>query len=113
MDDPNTALRRFPLAMDKWLSLVVSPRQTMLGLIVNTNTMTVGIPRSYHSECLDLLNNTWHAKRRQFTIKQAQQMVRKLARLAEEQTGYTTCCLMSYINRCCVSKGFQIHQLVQ
>jgi hypothetical protein len=43
----------------------------------------VGIPRSYLSECLDLLNNTWHANRRQFTIKQAQQMVGKLARLGE------------------------------
>ena len=83
MGEPNTVLRQCPLAMDKWLSLNVNTRQTMLGLILNTDTMTVGIPRSYLSECLDLLNSKWHVHRRQFKLKEAQEMVGKLARLAE------------------------------
>jgi len=83
MGEPNTVIRQCPLAMDKWLSLIVNTRQTMLGLILDTNTMTVGIPRSYLSECLDLLNSTWHVNRRQFKLKEAQEMVGKLARLAE------------------------------
>ena len=44
MGTPDTAVCQCPLAMEKWVDLVVAPRQRMLGLIVDTNTMTVGIP---------------------------------------------------------------------
>ncbi len=44
MGEPDVAVRQCPLAMDKWLELVIGPKQTMLGLIIDTNRLTVAIP---------------------------------------------------------------------
>jgi hypothetical protein len=44
MGKPDIAVRQCPLAMDKWLELVIGPKQTMLGLIINPNRLTVAIP---------------------------------------------------------------------
>jgi hypothetical protein len=60
MGKPDVAVRQCPLAMDKWLELVISPKQTMLGLIIDTNRLTVAIPPKYLQEVLELLNSTWH-----------------------------------------------------
>jgi hypothetical protein len=68
--------------MDKWLELIVAPKQRMLGLIINTNTLTVGIPPNYIKEVLNL-NTTWHSHRRCFTVGEAQRLTGKLGHLAE------------------------------
>jgi hypothetical protein len=60
MGEPDVAARQCPLVMDKWLELVIGPKQTMLGLIINTNRLTIAIPAKYLQEVLDLLNSTWH-----------------------------------------------------
>jgi hypothetical protein len=60
MGKPDVAARQCPLAMDKWLELVTGPKQTMLGLIIDTNRLTIAIPAKYLQEVLDLLNSTWH-----------------------------------------------------
>ncbi len=60
MGKPEVKVRQCPLAMDKWLGLVISPKQTMLGLVINNNTLTVAIPPKYLQEVLKLLNSTWH-----------------------------------------------------
>jgi hypothetical protein len=60
MGEPDVAVRQCPLAMDKWLELVIGPKQTMLGLIINTNRLTIAIPAKYLQEVLNLLNSTWH-----------------------------------------------------
>jgi hypothetical protein len=39
MGTPDTSVRQCPLAMDKWLDLVVAPKQRMLGLIIDTNRL--------------------------------------------------------------------------
>jgi len=57
MGTPDTTVRQCPLALDKWLDLIVASRQRLLGLIVDTNCMTVGIPPDYVAEVLDLLNS--------------------------------------------------------
>jgi hypothetical protein len=44
MGEPDVAVRQCPLAMDKWLELVIGPKQTTLGLIIDTNRLTVAIP---------------------------------------------------------------------
>jgi hypothetical protein len=54
----DVAVRQCSLAMDKWLELVIGPKQTMLGLIIDTNRLTVAIPAKYLQEVLDLLNST-------------------------------------------------------
>jgi hypothetical protein len=58
MGEPDVAARQCPLAMDKWLELVIGPKQTMLGLIINTSRLTIAIPAKYLHEVLDLLNST-------------------------------------------------------
>jgi hypothetical protein len=60
MGELDVAVRQCPLAMDKWLELVIDPKQTMLGLIIDNNRLTVAIPSKYLQEVLDLLNSTWH-----------------------------------------------------
>ena len=37
MGEPNTTIRQCPLAMNKWLDLVVGPTLTMLGLTIDTS----------------------------------------------------------------------------
>ena len=44
MGEPNEEIRQCPLAMDKWTELVIGPRQMVLGLIIDTNGLTVSIP---------------------------------------------------------------------
>ena len=44
MGEPEEDVRQCPLAMDKWKELVVGPWQTVLGLIIDTNRLTVSIP---------------------------------------------------------------------
>jgi hypothetical protein len=43
MGKPNVPVRQRPLVMDKWLELVIGPKQIMLGLIMDTNRLTITI----------------------------------------------------------------------
>ncbi len=83
MGKPDTTVRQCPLAMDKWLELVVAPKQRMLGLIIDTNNLTVGIPPDYVAEVLNLINTTWHSHCHCFTVGEAQKLTGKLGHLAE------------------------------
>jgi hypothetical protein len=83
MGAPNTSVHQCSLAMDKWEKLHVTPIQTMLGLIINTNRMSVSVPDNYiQSVCL-LIDSSWHTHCQQFTVKEAQELTGKLGHLAE------------------------------
>ncbi len=58
-------------------------RQTLLGVILYTDTMTVSMTPEYVAEIRDLLDITWHHARKRFTVSEAQSLTGKLARLAE------------------------------
>ena len=60
MGKPNITIRQCPLAMDKWLDLVVGPILTMLGLTIDTNQLTVAIPAKYVTDIWHTINTTWH-----------------------------------------------------
>jgi hypothetical protein len=45
MGKPDTTVCQCPLVMDKWLELVVSPKQRMIRLIINTNNLTADTTR--------------------------------------------------------------------
>jgi hypothetical protein len=60
MGEPDIKVKQCPLAIDMWLELVIGPKHTMLGLIMDTNRLTVAIPPKYLQEVLELLNSTWH-----------------------------------------------------
>ncbi len=83
MCESDIPLRQCPLAMDKWLQLVVCPVQTMIGLVINTNKLTMAIPPQYVAEVRELLDTTWHVGRKSFTVNKAQKLTGRLGHLAE------------------------------
>jgi hypothetical protein len=78
MGEPNDSVRQCPLAMDKWNELVMGPRQIGLGLIIDTNWLTVAIPIKYLTEVFALLDSTWHPNRRRFKVSEAQKLTGKI-----------------------------------
>ncbi len=54
----------------------------MLGLVVDTTNMMVGITPEYLQQVNDLLNN-WDSNKRFFIVGNMQKLVRKLARLGK------------------------------
>jgi hypothetical protein len=83
MGAPDTSVRQCSLAMDKWEKLHVAPIQTMLGLIIDTNRMTISVPNNYIQSVHLLIDSTWHTHRQQFTVKEAQELTGKLGHLAK------------------------------
>jgi hypothetical protein len=79
----DVAVRQCPFALDKWLELVIGPKQTMLGFIIDTNRLTVTIPPKYLQKVLDLLNSTCHPNQHRFKVSEAQKLTGKLAHLAK------------------------------
>ena len=55
----------------------------MLGLIHDTNKLTVAIPGPYLCELHNLIDTTWHTNLQSFTFREAQQLVDKLGYLAK------------------------------
>ena len=58
MGNQDTAIQQCPLALDKWVEMVVGPAQTMLSLNLDTNQLIVAIPSSYVSDVHGLINTT-------------------------------------------------------
>ncbi len=83
MGAPDTSVHQCSLAMDKWEKLQVAPIQTMLGLEIDTNRMTVRVPDDYIQSICQLIDSTWHTHRRLFTVKEAQELTGKLGHLTE------------------------------
>ncbi len=75
--------RQCPLSIEKWNKLVVGPVQTVLGLTVDTNRMTVGITPEYRQQVADLHTNNWPDTRCIFKVQDIQKLVGKIARLGE------------------------------
>ena len=83
MGKPDESVWQCPLAMDTWNKLVIGPRQTGLGLIIDTNWPTVAIPIKYLTEVCNLLYSTWYTNRCCFKVSEGQKLTGKLACLAE------------------------------
>ncbi len=83
MGAPDTSVCQCTLAMDKWEKLQVTPIQTMLGLVIDTNRMTVSVPDDYIKSVRLLIDSTWHTHRQQFTVKETQELTGKLGHLAK------------------------------
>ncbi len=60
MGKPKELVRQCPLVMDMWSELIIGPRQTILGLVIDTDKLMVSIPDKYRHKVLNLLNTTWH-----------------------------------------------------
>ena len=79
---PDIAVQQCPLSLKKWHTLIVGPIQIVLGLVINTHTMTVGIMDEYIHKVRFLLSK-WDSTKRFFQVNGIQKLVGKLARLGE------------------------------
>jgi hypothetical protein len=52
---PNIVVSKCPLPLKRWHELIVGPRQIVLGLVINTIEMTVGITNNYITKVRNLL----------------------------------------------------------
>ncbi len=55
----NIEVHQCPLSLEKWEELVVGSVQTLLGLTVDINRLTVGITAEYQEQVRDLLASKW------------------------------------------------------
>ncbi len=76
----DTAVYQCPPSLEEWHELIVGPRQIFLGLVVDTNKMTVGITDEYIQRVHNLLD-LWNPDRRLIQVNDMQKLVGKLARL--------------------------------
>ena len=79
---PDIAVRQCPLSLEKWFELIVGPRQIVLGLLVDTDKMTVSLTDEYIQQIRNLLD-LWDPDRRTFKVGDMQKLVEKLACLGE------------------------------
>ncbi len=79
---PKIEVRQCPLSLKKWWETIIGPRQTVLGLMVDTNAMTVGLPKQYRDKVRGLLEK-WPKERRFFRCPDMQKLIGKIARLGE------------------------------
>ncbi len=79
---PNFAVRQCPLSLEKWHELIVGPRQIVLGLVIDTNKMTVGITNNYITKVRNLLA-LWDSNQRFFNVSDMQKLVGKLSHLGK------------------------------
>jgi hypothetical protein len=70
------------LSLKKWHESIVGPRQIILGLVVDTNKMTVGITDAYLQQVRELLHN-WDSKKCMFKVREMHKLIGKLARLGK------------------------------
>jgi len=80
---PDTHVRQCPLAMDKWIGMLISHKKIMLGLVWNTRKMILGIPLDYLAEVSGIITDKWKYKKPFFFVGEIQTLVGKLARLGE------------------------------
>ncbi len=79
---PNITVHQCLPLLEKWNKLIVGPKQIIVGLIVDTNKMTVGITDKYIQQIWDLLN-LWDPNCRLFKVNDMQKLIGKLAQLGE------------------------------
>ena len=60
MVKPDAAIRQCLLALDKWEDMAPGPIPTMLGLVLDTNKLTVAIPGPYVCEIHNLIDTALH-----------------------------------------------------
>ena len=79
---PDIAVGQCPLSLEKWFESIVGPRQIVLGLLVDTDKMTVSLTDEYIQQVWNLLD-LWDPDRRTFKVGDMQKLVGKLACLGE------------------------------
>ena len=72
---PDEAVRKLPLSMDKFYQSMCSFDRVQLGKQVNTRRLVVGLPPQKRALLLKVLREKWHARRRSFVALEAAQLI--------------------------------------
>ena len=83
MGFPETFLRPYAMALDKWKLLSVNHTLILLGLLWNARTIKVGITADERKDAIHLLNTTWHVGRRSFDVRELERLIGKLGRIGQ------------------------------
>ena len=75
---PDIDVRQCPLSLEKWLELILGWGQIILGLVVDSNRLTVGITDEYLKQVCELLDCKWHPNRKYFRVSELQKLIGKL-----------------------------------
>ena len=82
LGDSDLLRRQDPVSFDKLIEMLVSHLNRVLGHMINTRRLEVGVPDSFIQEVLTMLSTTWGDHRRQFTVKEAEELSGKLQHIA-------------------------------
>lgn len=74
--------RQDPISFDKMIEMSVSYLNKILGHIINTRTLTVGVPDDFLGQMVESLSTTWGPHRKQFTVKEAAELAGRLNHIA-------------------------------
>ena len=83
LGNPCPEARQDPVSWDKLFDMVIGFCNKILGVVINTQTMTVRTPENYVQDTVSLMTTTWHAKRRSFTISEIEQLTGCLGHIAQ------------------------------
>ena len=70
--------RQDPIAWDKLLDMMIAPVNRILGLSINTRSLTVSVPPDFITEVITILRTTWGQHRRTFVASEAEVLTGKL-----------------------------------
>lgn len=82
LGDSDLDRRQDPISFDKMIEMSVSFLNKVLGHIINTREMTVGVPDAFLAQTLESLRTTWGPHRREFTVLEAAELAGKLNHIA-------------------------------
>ena len=104
-------IRINPLSLDKFFHSKCSFEREQLGLLINTRTMTVSLPPAKIERITALLNKTWHASRKRFTILEGVQLLGVLehASMVNLWSRYLVVGIRSTVNKI-LKRSLQIKQ---
>ncbi len=80
---PDIDVRQCPLLLKKWFKLVLGWCQNILGLVVDSNRLTVRICDDYLKQVCKLLNCKWHPDRKSFRVSKLQKLTGNLGQIGE------------------------------
>ena len=82
LGDSDLSRRQDPVSFDKLIEMLVSHLNRILGHVIDTRRLVVGVPESFIQEVLTMLRTTWGDHRKQFTVKEAEELSGKLQHIA-------------------------------
>lgn len=83
LGEPDIAVRRSPLSMEKWIGHRVSWQSTLIGFKWNTRALTMGIPEEYLDTVRSLIHQKGWAYRKAFTVPEISKLIGKFGHIAQ------------------------------